>query len=54
LPELGSLIREIRVEAEAEGVRGVPSLVNDDGETHWGMGGLDRLLAGRPLVPRTA
>jgi predicted DsbA family dithiol-disulfide isomerase len=53
-PEFGSRIREIRVEAEAEGVRGVPSLVTDDEETHWGMGGLERLLTGRPLVPRTA
>jgi predicted DsbA family dithiol-disulfide isomerase len=45
-------LREIRREAEAAGVRGVPSLLTDTGETHWGMGGLDRLVAGEPLVPR--
>jgi hypothetical protein len=33
-------------------VRGVPSLLTEDGDTHWGMGGLERFLAGRPLVPR--
>lgn len=43
----------IRREAEAAGVRGVPTLLTGDGRTHWGMGGLDRLLAGEPLVPRT-
>ena len=47
-----ALIREIRAEAEAAGVAGVPSLLTGDGETHWGMGGLERLLAGQPLVPR--
>ena len=46
-------IREIRAEAESLGVRGVPTL-EADGETHWGMGGLERLLAGEPLLPRTA
>ena len=45
-------IGEIRREAEAAGVRGVPSLLTAAGETHWGMGGLERLLAGEPLVPR--
>ena len=45
-------IREIRREAEAAGVRGVPTLVDEAGESHWGMGGLERLLSGRPLVPR--
>jgi predicted DsbA family dithiol-disulfide isomerase len=45
-------IHEIRTEAEAAGVRGVPSVLTEDGETHWGMGGLERLLAGQPLVPR--
>ena len=50
--ELYARIREIRVEAEAAGVSGVPSLLAEDGQTHWGMGGLDRLLAGQPLVPR--
>ena len=43
---------EIRREAEAAGVQGVPSLLADTGENHWGMGGLERLLAGEPLVPR--
>jgi len=47
-------IREIRGEAEAAGVRGVPSLLTEDGKSHWGMGGLERLLAGEALVPRTA
>ncbi len=45
-------IREIRREAEATGIRGVPSLLTDGGESHWGMGGLARLLAGEVLVPR--
>jgi predicted DsbA family dithiol-disulfide isomerase len=45
-------IGEIREEAEAAGIRGVPSLLTDDGESHWGMGGLERLLAGETLVPR--
>jgi predicted DsbA family dithiol-disulfide isomerase len=46
-------IREIRAEAEAAGVAGVPSLLTEDGQTHWGMGGLERLLGGLPLLPRT-
>ena len=50
--DLLARIRKIRSEAEAAGVRGVPSLLTDDGESHWGMGGLERLLEGRPLVPR--
>jgi predicted DsbA family dithiol-disulfide isomerase len=45
-------IREIRRDAESAGVSGVPALVTDDGETHWGMGGVQRLLEGLPLVPR--
>ena len=45
-------IREIRGEAEAAGVRGVPTVLTAEGESHWGMGGLERLLAGQPLVPR--
>jgi predicted DsbA family dithiol-disulfide isomerase len=45
-------IRVIRADAEAAGVRGVPTLLAADGRTHWGMGGLERLLAGEPLVPR--
>jgi predicted DsbA family dithiol-disulfide isomerase len=47
-------IGEIRAEAEAAGVRGVPTLLTGEGESHWGMGGLDRFLAGEPLVPRPA
>ncbi|HEY7538055.1 MAG TPA: DsbA family protein [Gaiellaceae bacterium] len=47
-------IREIRRVAEAAGVRGVPSLLTEDGESHWGMGGLARLLSGETLVPRPA
>jgi predicted DsbA family dithiol-disulfide isomerase len=53
-PERFAQIREIRREAEAAGVRGVPTLRNADDQTHWGMGGLERLTAGLPLVPRTA
>jgi hypothetical protein len=30
----------------------VPSLLAESGESHWGTGGLQRLLAGEPLVPR--
>ena len=48
IAELG----RIRDEAEAAGVRGVPTLLTADGRTHWGMGGVERLLAGEPLVPR--
>jgi predicted DsbA family dithiol-disulfide isomerase len=51
-PELGSRLQAIRREAEAAGVRGVPSLVAEDGRSHWGMGGVERLLVGEPLVPR--
>jgi predicted DsbA family dithiol-disulfide isomerase len=47
-------IAEIRRAAEADGVRGVPTLVDEDGRSHWGMGGLERLLAGEQLVPRPA
>ena len=46
-------IREIRADAEAAGVAGVPSLLTEDCQTHWGMGGLERLLGGLPLLPRT-
>lgn len=53
-PERFSRIAEIRAEAEAAGVRGVPSLLAADGSSHWGMGGLRRLQAGEPLVPRPA
>src|SRR4051794_1059113 len=45
-------IREIRSAAEAARVAGVPSVLTESGETHWGMGGLDRLRRGQPLVPR--
>jgi predicted DsbA family dithiol-disulfide isomerase len=50
-PALFSRIREVRAEAEAAGVRGVPSLLTDEGESHWGMGGVERLLGGGSLVP---
>jgi predicted DsbA family dithiol-disulfide isomerase len=52
-PERGAQLQAIRREAEAAGVRGVPSLLTEGGETHWGMGGLERMLAGEPLVPRS-
>ena len=51
-PERDAELKEIRAEAEAAGVRGVPSLLTESGEHHWGMGGLQRMLAGEPLVPR--
>jgi predicted DsbA family dithiol-disulfide isomerase len=51
-PELFARIAEIRREAEVAGVRGVPALLTGEGEAHWGMGGLQRLLEGLPLVPR--
>jgi predicted DsbA family dithiol-disulfide isomerase len=43
---------QIRHAAQVAGVRGVPSVATEDGETHWGLGGVERLLAGQPLVPR--
>jgi 2-hydroxychromene-2-carboxylate isomerase len=51
-PELFTRIAAIRAEAGAGGVRGVPTLAAADGRTHWGLGGLERLLAGEPLVAR--
>lgn len=42
----------LRTELEAAGVRGVPGLLTEDGRNHWGMGGIQRLLAGEPLVGR--
>lgn len=51
-PQQIARIGEIRRDAEAAGVRGVPTLVTAEGEAHWGMGGLERLLAGEPLLPR--
>ncbi len=52
-PERFARIASIRAEAGSAGIRGVPSLLTREGESHWGMGGLARLLAGEPLVPRT-
>jgi 2-hydroxychromene-2-carboxylate isomerase len=51
-PTLHERIRVVRTAAEQAGVRGVPSVCTADGRTHWGMGGVERLLAGEPLVPR--
>ena len=53
-PERMGRLHEIRREADAAGVAGVPTLLTDDGETHWGTGGIERLLTGEPLVPRSA
>jgi predicted DsbA family dithiol-disulfide isomerase len=53
-PAMIGRIAEVREEAEQAGVRGVPSVLTADGQTHWGMGGLKRLLEGRPLIPREA
>ena len=47
-------IAAIRAEAVETGVRGVPTLVAADGRTHWGLGGVERLLAGEPLAPRAS
>jgi predicted DsbA family dithiol-disulfide isomerase len=53
-PERIARLGEIRRDAEGYGVRGVPALLTDERRWHWGMGGIERLLAGTPLVPRTA
>jgi len=45
-------LRAIRRDAEDAGVAGVPTLLAGDGRTHWGMGGVERLLADEALVPR--
>jgi len=45
-------LEEIRRLAGEAGALGVPTLVSADGATHWGTGGVERLLAGQPLVPR--
>jgi predicted DsbA family dithiol-disulfide isomerase len=52
--ELGGRLLEIRAQADAAGIRGVPSVLAEDGRSHWGMGGVERLLSGEPLVPRPA
>ena len=46
-------LAEVRAAAEAGGVAGVPSLVAG-GQQHWGTGGVERLLRGDALVPRSA
>jgi predicted DsbA family dithiol-disulfide isomerase len=51
-PPLIARISEVRAAAEQADVRGVPSVLTGDRRTHWGMGGLERLFEGRPLVPR--
>ena len=51
-PERIQRLQEIRRQAQASGVWGVPSVLTADRKTHWGMGGLERVLAGEPLVPR--
>jgi predicted DsbA family dithiol-disulfide isomerase len=51
-PERGARLKEIRRQAEAAGVAGVPSVLTEGGLTHWGMGGVERLLVGEPLLPR--
>lgn len=53
-PAFTARLGEIRAEAERHGVHGVPSVLTGDGRTHWGMGGLERLRDGRPLIPREA
>lgn len=51
-PALIARIDQIRKDAERSGVHGVPSILTTDGETHWGMGGLERMFEGQPLIPR--
>ena len=51
-PAMIGRIGEIRAEAQKAEVHGVPSILAPDGQTHWGMGGLDRLRDGQPLIPR--
>lgn len=51
-PAMIGRIASIRSDAERDGVHGVPSILTPDGQTHWGMGGLKRLLGGEPLIPR--
>jgi predicted DsbA family dithiol-disulfide isomerase len=51
-PDRVRRIHEVRANAEGAGVRGVPTLLAADGASHWGLGGLERLLADQPLVPR--
>ncbi len=53
-PALGERLRAIRADAEAIGVAGVPSVATEDGRTHWGLGGVERVLTDEPLVPRPA
>lgn len=53
-PVLLDRLREIRRLGEADGIRGVPSTLTDDGRHHWGMGGSERVLAGEPLIPRAS
>lgn len=51
-PVLIARLAEVRTGAEGAGVRGVPSILTSDGRTHWGMGGIERLVEGSPLIPR--
>jgi predicted DsbA family dithiol-disulfide isomerase len=51
-PERIEQLAAVRRSAEANGVHGVPTLLTEDGDSHWGLGGLERLLAGELLVPR--
>lgn len=53
-PDRTARLHAVRAEADAAGVGGVPSLLTEEGETHWGMGGIELLLTGEPLVPRPA
>lgn len=52
-PDRITRLTEIRREAESRGVFGVPALLTDERRWHWGIGGVERLLAGKPLVPRS-
>jgi 2-hydroxychromene-2-carboxylate isomerase len=53
-PDRIARLHAVRTEADTAGVGGVPSLLTEEGETHWGMGGVELLLTGEPLVPRPA
>ena len=51
-PDWIERLRTISAEAGAPRGGGGPAILMPDGETHWGMGGVERLLTGEPLVPR--
>jgi len=51
-PTRTARISEIRTAVKQANLRDVRSVLTGDGHARWGMGGLDRLFAGCPLVRR--